>query len=375
MKNNFVNFRPATLHIQKGNWEISYYVEHPQTNKLVRKRIKLNHIQSKTSRRQYAYQLIAELNKKLADGWNPYIEQEAPKAFHLLKDAFDAFFMSKKKELRKSSYSSYYNKAARFLKWVSKKHDIDTLYIYTVDINLARGFMKNLYLHKTIGGRSFNNFRADMVAFWNWFIENGYAKTNVFTPIRKKKIDKKIRKIIDEKSLNNIFKYLEEENIYFYAVCLLSYSALLRGAETLKLLPTDFILDQNILVVRAEVSKNGRRRIVTIPKRLKVALERIKINEMPAKNYIFSDLFQNGKRQMTSRAISAKWGRLRDKIEIPDFYQFYSLKDTGIVAMLKAGVPPHVVRDQAGHTDLSTTNKYIQTYITEAFDVILDKMD
>ncbi len=246
MKNNFVNFRPATLHIQKENWEISYYVEHPQTKKLVRKRIKLNHIQSKVSRRQYAYQLIAELNKKLADGWNPYIEQEAPKAFHLLKEAFDVFFVSKKKELRKSSYSSYFNKSVRFLKWLSKKYDVEKMYIYTVDINLAREFMKSLYLKGTISGRSFNNFRAELVTFWNWFIENGYAKTNVFEPIRKKKIDNKIRKIIDDKSLSYIFKYLKNEDIYFHAICLLSYSALLRGAETLRLLPTDFILEKNI---------------------------------------------------------------------------------------------------------------------------------
>jgi len=371
MKNNFINFRPAELKIQTNNWEISYYVINPQTKKLARKRIKLNSIKSITVRRQYAYKMITEINKKLAEGWNPFIEQEAPKAFHRLKETLKLFIAIKTKELRKSTIMSYSSHIKLFLEWVEKNYEIDTLYIYSVDNYVAKNFLDYVYM-KGISERGYNNIRGSLVTIWNWLVENYYAKANVFEPIKKKKNTEKIRKIIDNITLTKIFSYLEKNDKYFYAICSLTYYGLLRGNEILQLKPIDIDISQNIIIIDPKVSKTNRQRFVTIPKKLKEILENININKIEKNNYIFSSNFHPGKKLMISKSISKRWFQIRDMLGFSDNFQFYSLKDTGIVHMLKKGVPPNIVRDQAGHTDLHTTNKYIQRYISKADEQIIN---
>ena len=52
---------------------------------------------------------------------------------------------------------------------------------------------------------------------------------------------------------------------------------------------------------------------------------------------------------------------MRKALKWDKCYQFYSLKDSGIRDLANAhGVV--VARDQARHSDISTTNRYIQRY-------------
>ena len=55
-----------------------------------------------------------------------------------------------------------------------------------------------------------------------------------------------------------------------------------------------------------------------------------------------------------------KWNKLvRKGLGWDDCYQFYSLKDSGLRDLANAeGIV--IARDQARHTDVSTTNKYLQ---------------
>lgn len=54
-----------------------------------------------------------------------------------------------------------------------------------------------------------------------------------------------------------------------------------------------------------------------------------------------------------------EWARVRKVLKFPDTYQFYSLKDSGIRDLANAeGIV--VARDQARHTDIAVTNKYLK---------------
>ena len=56
-----------------------------------------------------------------------------------------------------------------------------------------------------------------------------------------------------------------------------------------------------------------------------------------------------------------RWQKMRKDLKWEACYQFYSLKDSGIRDLANAqGVV--VARDQARHSDISTTNKYIQKH-------------
>ena len=54
-----------------------------------------------------------------------------------------------------------------------------------------------------------------------------------------------------------------------------------------------------------------------------------------------------------------EWKKMRTALRWPESYQFYSLKDAGIRDLANAeGVV--VARDQAGHTDVAVTNRYLK---------------
>ena len=54
-----------------------------------------------------------------------------------------------------------------------------------------------------------------------------------------------------------------------------------------------------------------------------------------------------------------EWRKMRTAMRWPDSYQFYSLKDSGIRDLANAkGVV--VARDQAGHSDVAVTNRYLK---------------
>lgn len=374
MKKSVLNYRPAQLSIQKNNWEVTYYTINPSTNVLVRKRIKLNHIESKVTRRQYAFELIRSINQKLAEGWNPFIEDEAPRSFELFIEATQNYIVVKTKELRESSIKTYISTIKIFSEWLSKKFDIQKLYIYSIDNTVAQDFMHYLYVKRNLSERKYNGFRSDLTTLWNWFVENGYSKSNVFSKIKKKREREKDREVIDDHLLDYIFDYLKNNDIYFYAISCLCYYGLMRPTEILQLKKDYIDMQNNVLILPANITKSGKKRIVTMSQKLKDAFLNMNIDSIPKNYYIFSNMFLPGTTKLTSKAISRKWERLRDKINIPKNCKFYSLKDTGIVKMLKVGIPPNVVRDQAGHQDLHTTNIYIKMISNGANQDIIDKM-
>ena len=75
--------------------------------------------------------------------------------------------------------------------------------------------------------------------------------------------------------------------------------------------------------------------------------------------HLFSKGFKPGYKKITTRVIRDRFYKLRSVLKLPDTYLFYSFKDSGIRDLANsAGIV--VARDQARHTDISTTNKYLK---------------
>ena len=81
----------------------------------------------------------------------------------------------------------------------------------------------------------------------------------------------------------------------------------------------------------------------------------------PNDYYIFSRGLVPGRRKAGADIFNKWWREIRDELRWPQCYQFYSLKDSGIRDLANAeGVV--VARDQARHSDVAVTNKYIQQH-------------
>lgn len=356
----FQDFIPATLKTYKKEWYVLYYVKNPQTNRLARKRIKVNRIKGLSDRKKYGQKLALDINNKLQTGWNPFLEQEAPNAYTRLVTALDLFIKSKTREFKSKDSIRTYTSHAEILKeyvlHVLKEPD---LLVISFDTRYARFYMDYLFNEKNIGGRTFNNYKTFATTIWNWFIEHMYCKVNPFLVVKKKQESAKTRQIIDIETRERIKKHLLRfENYEYLAIVMLCYHGLIRPKEISLLKPKYFRLQERIIHLPAEITKDKDDRIVTISEELFESLQALKLDKLDSECYVFGRHFKPGYELNDSREISREWSKMRDELGFSKTYQFYSLKDTGIVQLIRDGVSLPEVRDQAGHSSLEETNKY-----------------
>lgn len=370
----FLDYTPAELKMCKSRWYISFYVKNPQTEKLQRKTIKVNRVKNLTARKRYARQMVLELNKKLESGWNPFIEQEAGKSYHLLFDAFDTFLRIKEKELRADSFRTYKSQVKILKAFIHKIYGNKNVYAITFTRQNALDYLNYIYSEKNVSARVYNNYKVFCLTLWNWLVEQNYCKANVFKQISPKIVRDKTRIFIDKNTRKRIKEYLEKKGEKeFLAVIFLTFYGLLRPKESLNLKPCDIDLENRIITIPPEIAKTGKMRKVTITDTLYNQLLKLDIQNIHKDNYIFSRDYKPGKIILNTRDTGRTWANLRKELNLPKEMQFYSLKDTGIVQLLQDGVSPEMVRDQAGHSSLEMTNKYIQISNNEANTQILNK--
>ena len=78
----------------------------------------------------------------------------------------------------------------------------------------------------------------------------------------------------------------------------------------------------------------------------------------PGDWYLFGKGFVPNPEKAGPDQFNKRWVRMRKKLGWGKEYQFYSLKDTGIRDLANSeGIV--IARDQARHTDVSTTNRYL----------------
>lgn len=146
-----------------------------------------------------------------------------------------------------------------------------------------------------------------------------------------------------------------EKNPGYLAFLELIYGALLRPREILKLKVGDVSFKEKTITVRAEVSKNGKQRIVPMTKEIEQILFRMNTYEYPSEFFLFSKEQRPGREQMVPKYYRKFWDKLRKEFSLPLEMQQYSLRDTGITEMLKNGLDPLSVKQLADHYSLSMT--------------------
>ena len=83
----------------------------------------------------------------------------------------------------------------------------------------------------------------------------------------------------------------------------------------------------------------------------------LEIYKYPSDYYIIGNDFTPSERKCTDKRLRAKWLQVRKALQLPDKYQFYSLKDSGITKMLNI-IDVAEVRDQARHSNIAITDVY-----------------
>jgi integrase len=372
MFTSYLDYVPAELRENK-EWYIEFYAKDPSSGTLKRKRVKVNRVKSVSERRRYAKRMAHEINMKLAKGWSPFMEVSAPKSFYNIYDVFENFLNVKKKELREQSMNAYSSNINMIVNFLSVSDKEKQMYVAAFGKDTATEFLNHMYIDRNVGERRYNNILTFCNILFNWMNVYGYISFNPFEGLKKKREKTKARKVIPPYVRSDIEKLLNIEDKRFLTFLFLEFYALLRPNEILGLRVSDIDADRQVIKVREEVSKSNRMRLVTIPNVLLSFIRDLNLEKYKQDMFVFSQDMIPGYIQKTTRYARTRWEKLQRNLKLPDYFQMYSLRDSGIIYLLQSGVSVDEVAKQAGHNSLSITSRYALHANTKASIQLLNK--
>ena len=277
----------------------------------------------------------------------------------LLDDFIEKYTIGVEKELIRPDTLRTYTSHVKNFKLYLKKFEFENITCKDFNKAFVVKFVDYLDKHKKLRARTTNNYITFLNQFCIFMVDRGILENNPATTIKKRKEGTKIRRLIPEHIKQKIFSYLKNKNKRYFILCLMTYLCFVRRTELTKLKVKHVSLYDGLLNIPAHISKNGLDGHVTIPN---VLIEYLAEHLAEANNedFIFSknDFFP-GDQQLRPKYISDEWTKMRTKLKLPSYYQFYSLKDTGITEYIKKGMDLLSVRDQARHQEIKTTESYM----------------
>ncbi len=356
-------YYPATLHIRKcGDWRIIYYALNPNTRKLEVVKLRVNRIKNRyaslrEAKRQCA-EICANINAKLAGGWSPFFSGEDVRLYTKINDVIAAYLSEKRLELRDATLRSYQSFCRMFSDWLDKEN-LGEIYASTVSTILAIRFLDDKYLKKTITQRTYNNLVKLGRAFFSWAIEKGYSKQNPFDSVKTKRVEKKRRTVIEKEYRRRLFDYFTETcDTGMLLVCNLVYGSLIRPNEIRQLKVKDVNFEEGYIEVNEKVAKTHYARTALLSEETKRLMRVMNLSSLPKETYLIGWNCKPSKKQAPANSYSKRFIRVARSLGLPKECVLYSLRDTGIVDLLHAGVSSLDVMHLADHHDLSITTKY-----------------
>ena len=360
----FIDYKPAELRDNKS-WYIEYYAKNPLTEKLDRFRNRVPKMKSVQERRKYAKKMILTINQKLESGWSPFFENPNNQ-YKSLEDSFSLFLKQLEKEVKDGikrpdtlrSWKSFFSNISAYIKEMC----LDIKFVINIDFQFVNNFLDYIYYDKKNSPRTYNNYLAYMKGFFEWAKLKGYAKQNPAEGIKSKpKVQKKREPLTTE--VKECIKELRDTDFPFFVCCMMTYFCLIRRTEITKLKVSDVRLSESRIILDGSITKNRKTDSVTIPD---VFLPILAQHLVTANNsdYLFGEDFKPSKKQLNPKKISDTWTKYRNKYKFDSKFQFYSLKDTGIMDLLNSGIPSIKVRDQARHYDIKQTEAYTTRNLT-----------
>ena len=357
----FIDYVPAELHENKI-WKIVYYVLNPFTQTLERKRIRVKPLKSTTERRRLAKKMMTEINNRLLNGWNPFLENTKTKEFTLLFDVFNIYIKHITIEyndanLRFDTYRTYKSRIKILMKYIEDR-ELQEILCYKFDDSIISDFLDYLRYEKNNSARTRDNYMTFINTLCVWMVSKKYLAVNSCESFKKINRKRKTRIIIPIEERIKIFEYYKTTNINYLVMCMTCYYCLARRTELSKIKVGDVNLKNDTLYIEAVDSKSNKSAHVTIPRELSILLKSHILNSKES-NYLFSENnYKPGDTRFKPNKSTSNWKRMRNKIGIAFEIKWYSLKDTGITDLIMAGVPLLSVRDQARHQNIKQTDEY-----------------
>lgn len=359
----FLGYAPPELKINATGAYVDYYVVHPLSGVLKRMRIKLNRIKGRAAQKEYGRKLVRLLTLKLDSGWNPW---QAPldsndeiSPIVDLRAAYEQWLQVKIKHTRHTSPYSYSSMGSVLITWAID-HGLASRSPAHLTLEHAMRFMEHLTNDRGVSNRTWNNYRVFGAMLFSYCVQRGYTKENPFKGLRALKTAGKTREYLNHEDRHEMMNWLMRHEPDFMLPCVLIFGALIRPGELRRLRVYHVDLDNQVITLPAESTKTGVERTPAIPNWMMPYLLKAEVHRAPGKSWLIGHEFLPSIKPLARNTLNRVWVRMRSELGWPTSKQLYSLRDTGIIQLLRDGVDLLHVMQQAGHTEVATTNKYLK---------------
>lgn len=357
-----LQYTPPVFRETEGCSFIEFYAFDPEQGKMRRKRIKTNRIKGVVKRRQYVRDVMKRLNEQLSRGWNPWIAKDTTDLY-VFEDALSRYVAHIEKMLsngyfRKETYNGYKSYVKILREYIKSSNPL--YYVYQFDRKFCVAFLDYVFIDRANGAQTRNNYLNFLRVFAGFLVEKGYLQsrpTDGIAPISKR-LYKKERTCIPLDVVGKLAGYCKTHEPHFLLACYLLYYCFIRPVEMTRLRVRDFNLKAGTITIPAECSKNKKKQTITLPKKVIQYAIDLGVFSAPMDDFIFSYNLRPGRQEIDPKHFRDHWDNLRKPLGFRKEWKFYSLKDTGITAMLKDKLPAIEVRDQARHSSLAITEIY-----------------
>ena len=350
--------------LHKGKtWFVDFFVYDPCSDSMRRKKYMLGRYSSKRERETMGAILVSNLVEKLKKGWNPFIATKNTRRLTAFSDVLrkyeDYTLIAEGKGILKHKTAVDYRSRLKQLRIYLQEAGVNIQFVYQFDKAFVIDFLDYLILDKDVSAKTRNNYRTWLSTFATWLKERQYIDANFIEDIHMLKEEDKKRDPIPQKELHRLKIYGLQHNPAFYLACMMEYYCFIRPDELRYVKIGDISIKDQTVYVHPEFAKNRKGQYVALNDQvIKIMLDQ-RVFDHPSHHYLISRDLTPGPEQSYINQFRYEWAKIRKALGWPMSYQFYSLKDSGIRDLANAeGIV--VARDQARHTDVSVTNKYLK---------------
>lgn len=357
-----VQFTLPRLHTGK-QWYVDFFAFDPARDCLRRKKYMLDHYKSERDRRNMAAILMHNLFEKLKVGWNPFTTARRTRQFTefaVVLQRYHDFTVSaeQKNVLKKKTAIDYRSRLKQFQLYLQET-GASIKFVYQFDRAFAIDFLDYLILDKDVSSKTRNNYRTWLSTFASWLVERQYIDTNPIENIHMLREDEKYRDPIPAPDLVRLREYTMKYNPPFYLACMMEYYCFIRPDELRYIRVGDISVSDQTVFIHPEFAKNRKGQTVALNSAVLKIMIGQNVFDHPSSQFLFGHNLYPSDEQIYVNQFRKEWAKVRAALHFPMSYQFYSLKDSGIRDLANAeGIV--VARDQARHSDVSVTNKYLK---------------
>lgn len=343
----------------------------------------LHSIKNYDQRMAAAQKLCQHYREQLMNGFNPFTDDEksiyedqlqynnvaqiygknraSNKTVRYFASNF-LLYLNEGNTLEHETITTYTSKYRTFNLWL-QKNGLEYNDISCIDNNTILAFFNYLINERKLSGNSISKYTQNLRALFNYARQQKAITVNPVydIPLCRRVNDMAPRPIADF----DIQKFKDEistNDPQLWLAISFEYYCFLRPGKELRLLKIgDIDFARGIIDVDRFRAKTNMERFPTIPLVfLKELREVYKLQTFPKSFYVFGKNYVPSLDCIGKNNLRYRFREVREKLEMPDSYKFYSWKHTGNGRASDAGISLTSLQEQNGHTSIKTTEIYLR---------------